>query len=111
MDRKGIIAVALAIAVLIWWQMDNSRRTAAQLAEKQRAEELAKLNAPVPDPAAPVASTPGAPATTAPAVEPAAAEEIEPVSTPAVEYEFTNLGGGIQRAVLKQHQAEHSSNV
>ena len=103
MDRKGITAVALAIAVLVLWQIDNTKRTAALRAEQQKAEELAKLNAP----AAP-AATPAAPGTP---VEPAVAEKIETVNTPSVDYSFTNLGGGIQRAVLTTHQAELESNV
>src|SRR4051812_39402200 len=107
MDRKGIITVILCAAVLVLWQIDNAKRTAVATAEKRRAEEAAKVEAAnAPTPAAPAPAAPLAP-NGAPILPEAAVEEkLEQVTTPAVDYTLTNLGGGIQRAILKKHQAE-----
>ncbi|HEV7405303.1 MAG TPA: membrane protein insertase YidC [Chthoniobacteraceae bacterium] len=110
MDRKGIIIVVLCVAALVWWQLDNTKRTAAARAEKERAEELAKQEA-AKVPVVPV--TPEAPAVPGAPVQAEApvAEKLEKVATPAVDYTLTNLGGGIRRAVLREHLAEHGAKV
>lgn len=112
MDRKGIITVILSVAVLVLWQIDNTKRTAAARVEKERAEELAKIEAAkTPAPAVPApAGTPAVPGAPVQAEAPVD-EKLEKVSTAAVDYTLTNLGGGIKRAVLRQHLAEHGANV
>src|SRR4051794_8508583 len=120
MDRKGIIAVALAIIVLVIWQVDNSKRMQQQAREKQKAAEAAEaakaLEPTVPpgtlaeNPAAPA---PGAATGAAPAapVEPAAPPQVESVDTPWGDFSFVNIGGGIEHVVLKQHKGEGDAPV
>jgi YidC/Oxa1 family membrane protein insertase len=106
MDRKGIIAVTLAIITLFAWTFYNQRemekaatlRRALAAEEEQRkaAEQPPALETPAPAPA-PVAP---------PTVDPAAAEKLETLAGPTVEFTFTNLGGGIARALLPRHEAE-----
>lgn len=125
MDRKGIIAVTLASLVLAVWFYQSSKeaervnreRKAAEIEMAAKAKAEAEANPPAPaPPAATAENQPGAaagtpaasPAVTAPASVPEATEVID---TPSVEFTFTNRGGGIQRARLKNHKAEHGSNV
>jgi YidC/Oxa1 family membrane protein insertase len=106
MDRKGIIAVTLCVIALFAWTIFNQRETeklaaikraaAAEAQQQKAAEEPAKLEAPAPAPA---------PVTPA-ASEPAVAEKLEKLVGPAVELTFSNLGGGITRALLLHHEAE-----
>jgi YidC/Oxa1 family membrane protein insertase len=116
MDRKGIIAISAAILVLLWWTQYYSKQTAA-FAEQRRQEQLAlAAKNPVTTPApaslpagsAPAAA-PGAPATASTPAAAAVPETLEKASTPAVDYTFTNLGGGIARASLLQHKV-HAGN-
>ena len=101
MDRKGIAAVSLAVAVLIAWVIFNNKEmarvAAVQAKEKAAQAEVAALTKAaepvVPDAAAP-AVAPVAP--TAPAAE----EKREELSGPSVDYTFSNLGGGIATARL-----------
>ncbi|HEX8310219.1 MAG TPA: membrane protein insertase YidC [Chthoniobacteraceae bacterium] len=124
MDRKGIIGILLAVIGLVSWQVYYTKETQRALEAQRAAEEFAARNAPpvtapatpVTNPAAaPVAATtnPAAPTATpapAPAIE-AAPAQLEKLSTPATEYTFTNLGGGIQRALLLQHAAGNNSKI
>ncbi len=113
MDRQGIIAVVLAGLVLALWTVDNSRR--AQLLAHQKAVQAAAEAAEAATHPAPADSaTPPPEASPASAGAPASAmapEQITPAETPSVAYAFTNLGGGIQRARLKKHQAERGEPV
>lgn len=103
MDRKGIIAVILSVIGLVWWYSKTQNEIAehqALLAQKRKqaaAEAAAKAPA-TPETAA--AATPAAP------VEPTqvTAEETVELSTPSVKYTFTNLGGGIKKVELLNHQ-------
>jgi len=122
MDRKGIIGVAIAIIVLVWWQIDYSRKM-QRYADAQRAEAAAAAAAqenaapkegvsPAPTSEAsapPTASVPSAPAA-APATQALEEEKTEKIQSPAldplVDYLFTTHGGGIRRAVLLKHVAE-----
>ncbi len=108
MDRKGIIAVTLSVITLFAWTFHNNRemekgaalRRAAVAAEqaKKAAEAPPKLEAPAPV-AAPVASA-------ATPTEPSVPEKLETLKGPAVELTFSNLGGGIAKALLPKHEAE-----
>jgi YidC/Oxa1 family membrane protein insertase len=118
MDRKGIIAVTLAILTLIgWtiWTQKNMRKIAAAQAEIAKANAAAaeaEAKANPPETQAPP-QAPGKPADAAGASppEPAQPEKIEIVSGPSVNYAFSNLGGGIATATLKTHEAERGTRM
>ncbi len=112
MDRKGIIAVSLAIAVLIGWVIFNNKEMA------RVATEQAKVKAAAAEMAAQAkAAEPAAPATEGPVVapvapvDPAAEDQRETLSGPSVDYVFSNLGGGIATARLKTHEAERGKKM
>jgi len=116
MDRKGIIAVALAVIGLISWQIYYTRETQKALRAQQEAAAIAAAAAPAETAASVPAATPApAPATTVAAPETPPIEAptavVENLSTDAVDYAFTNLGGGIASALLKQHLAEKEEKV
>lgn len=104
MDKKGIIAVALAIIVMVVWQF--------KFAPKYIPPPVAASPTPGASatPAPSAAAAPVAPVTKGETVL-AAPEQLQKVSSPAVEYDFTNLGGGIARAILLNHMAEAGKNV
>ena len=98
MDRKSIVAIALAIGVFVW--ANNQSRLAQKMNPPQSPAEATATATAQPAPtvqAAPV-----------PVVEPkstvAISEEKKTVATPFVEYAFTNLGGGISSLTLLKHQ-------
>ncbi len=113
MDKKGIIAVSLAIITLVVWQIKfapkmvppKKPQTAAATSGSSTAPTPAAvvqsppLVAPEPKPPAPTADQQGV------------AEKTETAKSPAVDYLFTNLGGGIAKAVLLNHEGENGSNV
>ena len=114
MDRKGIIAVTLSIiTLLVWWHFNNqemqkiaaARQAAQAVAAEKAARELAEQG----PGAAPATAPTAAPA--APAPEPVAPGQIEVLATPLVDYTFTNLGGGIERALLKKHEGEEGKKM
>jgi YidC/Oxa1 family membrane protein insertase len=117
-DRTGIVAIGVCLALLIVWWVNNTaemkRQAAARQAQAEVAaqdartaqEEAAKqaaANAPAPPAAA--ASTPAEPA------KPVTPERLEKVESPSVEYTFTTYGGGIARAVLKNYDAEKGTRM
>ena len=90
MDRKGIIAITLAIVTLFAWTFYSQReaqKTAVARAEQVRAAEAAKnteapaTSAPGAQPATPGGAVPPVPATVG--GEPAVAEKIETLPTPS----------------------------
>ena len=112
MDRKGIIAITLAIVTLFAWTFYSQReaqKTAAARAEQLRVAEAAKPPAatPVPAPdALPGATTPAVPVPATASLPPSVPEQVETVATPSVEFTFSNLGGGIAKATLLKHEGE-----
>ncbi len=111
MDRKGIIAIVLCMLVLVGWQLKTQRDYDAWKKANPEAAAAAEAGG---KPAAAAPQTP-APAADAPAVAPVAGEQAAPteqeveetfltVTTPAVEYRFTNKGGGIATAKLLRHE-------
>lgn len=107
MDRKGIIAVSLSIAVLIGWTIWNSQemaKVAAQQAKDKAAAAEVAAQAKAAEPATPAPTAPS-PAPAAP-VDPSVEEKTEEVASPSVTYKFSNLGGGISTAVLKKHKSQ-----
>ncbi len=107
MDRKGIIAVALAVVTLFAWTFYNQREmekvaafkraAAAEEQQKKAAEQPPTLETPAPAPAA------------APPVDPGVPEQSETLVGPTAEFTFSNLGGGITRALLPRHEAERGT--
>src|SRR5690349_16152546 len=112
MDCTSIIAVAAAVTVLVGWEFWYAPKVA-----KQQAAQRALVAAASPTPAANTPPSPAAeppsfqPAKPLPATEPAVAETITKSSTPSADYEFTNIGGGIEHVVLLKHDAEHDRQV
>jgi YidC/Oxa1 family membrane protein insertase len=115
MDRKGIIAVALAIGVLLFWQI----KIAPKLSPPPPAASQATPGAsPAPSAVAPGTASQSAPASTVATAFPSATpgeskapEKVTNAAGPAAKYVFTNLGGGISRAELTGYPAESGSNV
>jgi YidC/Oxa1 family membrane protein insertase len=112
MDRKGLIIIIVTVGIAIAWQMlyvkpkyDEEVKRYKEAREKYDAEQKRIAEAAP----AKAASTPNA-APAAPAPAPVPAPEAAPIqektatiSTEAVDYVFTNVGGGITRIVLKDH--------
>lgn len=117
MDRQGKIAVAIAIVILIGWQVyvaKTYKPPAPQPAAAQHAGSPLQTASASP---AQSTSAPGpgqtVTATTAPVAEAekTVPEKLEKVATPSVDYVFTNLGGGISKAILLKHMAEDDKHV
>jgi YidC/Oxa1 family membrane protein insertase len=114
MDRKGIIAITLAIVTLFGWTFYNQRQIAkarAAHAEAVAAEaERAKAAAPLVTPGttvAPAVATPPIATDATPAVE----EKTATLANGRVEYLFSNLGGGIARSKLRTHESERGRKM
>jgi YidC/Oxa1 family membrane protein insertase len=109
MDKKGILGITFAVIAFVAYQLHYNKQVREYQAYKQaKAAEEARLAeakakeivaqpgiAPVP-----VEATVAAPAT------PPVPEKIETFNTGSVQYSFTNLGGGISRAVLPNHKID-----
>jgi YidC/Oxa1 family membrane protein insertase len=117
MDRKGIIAVSLAVLVLLIWQIEFAPKfmpppaPAASLASGSPASGApsAATSASAPAVAAPIATA--APVASPTPAAPQVPEQLVDAAGPAAQYHFTNLGGGIARADLSGYPAESGSNV
>jgi YidC/Oxa1 family membrane protein insertase len=108
MDRTSIIAVALAIVVLVVWaKFFAPKMSQNPAATQQPTPGASPVPGAQPTPSVSVAgATKAAPgAEVAPAEKPVE-ETITKATSPSAEYHFTNLGGGIARAVLLKHEAE-----
>lgn len=107
----------LAVLGLVSWQFYYARETQKAARAVQEAALVAPAKAPaeapvVPAPAAPVAAeAPAADQAAKPVASPDAPASLEKLATASVEYTFTNLGGGLSRALLRKHNAENGSNV
>src|SRR5690349_11839071 len=109
MDRKGIIAVSLAVITLFAWTFFNQREmdrlaaikraAAAEEQLKKAAEQPPAIEAPAPAATAPAPATPAVP------------EKLETLTGPAVKFTFSNLGGGLARALLLHHEAERGQRM
>lgn len=125
MDRTAIIAIALAVGCLFWWESHSAKQQKLWLAAQKEAQiaaaaAAAKLGTPAPNAGvAPGTAAPhvAAPATTSAPLVPAApsaplvAEKLETLATVSGDYVFTNLGGGLKRVVLQHHKAEEGHQV
>src|SRR4051812_46921765 len=107
MDRIGKFVVALAIVALVFWTIFNQKEMNKIAAARQAAaaEEQAKKAAEQP-PAVEASATAAAPSAPAPALPPPVEEKTEKLTSPVLELTFSNLGGGISKAVLVKHEAE-----
>lgn len=111
MDKKGILGIALAIVGLVAWQIyyNKQLRTWQEYQQTVAAEEAKKAEAAAKEAAArpATAATPGLEAPSpAPAATPEVPEKVETINTGVVQYSFTNLGGGISRALLTKHEID-----
>lgn len=115
MDRKGIIALVLAVATLIAWTYFNGKDMQRQAAIRAKEQEVAAAKAKADEAAKaaekPAVETTAAVATPAKPATPAEPEKKDTVQSESVEYTFTNLGGGISTALLKTHEAEHGKRM
>ena len=112
MDRKGIISVVLAVLVLLVWQVKFAPKYLPPPGAATEASPSPTATATAAATGAPVQGTAGATVgPTALAQEEKAPEKIQEATGPAARYEFTNLGGGIQRAALLSYPAESGSDV
>jgi len=118
MDKKGIIAIALAIATLVVWQIYFAPKPPppgsqpAVKAEGTPGTQPQLSSAPTAIPAA--TATPvsiDSKAKTPTTAEPSVELKTETVPSPAVDYLFANLGGGISRAILKEHTNDNGTKV
>lgn len=116
MDKQGIAAISIAIAVLIGWQIYYAKsyrppQTSAA-PSGQTAADTASPPATAPPAAGASQKAAQALKTAAPApVAQTVPESVQTVASTSVEYTFTNLGGGISRATLLKHMAEHGGKV
>ena len=115
MDRKGITAVAVAILVLLIWQIEFAPKFAPPTPPPGQTPSGSPAPSDVATAAAAAAPADN-PLTAAPAPAPAPAEpkvpeKITSAAGAAAQYHFTNLGGGISRAELTGYPAESGSNV
>jgi len=113
MDRKGIVAVVIAIAVLLVWQVKFAPKALPPSASATPTPSASPSTGPgVPGA---VASTTGAASATlttgSASAAPSVPEKITTLTGPAARYHFTNLGGGIAQAELTGYPAESGSNV
>lgn len=111
MDRQGKIAVAIAIAVLLGWMIYEQKHPPQPAQDQATPAPAAQASASGTQPGASPVSATEAAATPAPAVEENVPEQTQDFKTPAVDYTFTNLGGGIARATLLKHAAEGDKQV
>ncbi|MDB6153814.1 MAG: yidC [Chthoniobacteraceae bacterium] len=118
MDRKGILGIVLSVFALLafefFYYIPATQKAQREAAEAAAAAALAAPAVPVeqapatPAPAVASGASPEAPAV--PAAPIAAPAQIDTLANSAVEYSFTNLGGGISKAKLIRHTSE-SQNV
>jgi YidC/Oxa1 family membrane protein insertase len=125
MDRTGKIGIAISIIVLVAWQIFYSKQMEqTRLAQEQAAQAAALVApatlpegkeapsvpaaAPVAEPASNAAAAPVAPVSVVPVATPKVEEKLK---TQEVEWTFSNLGGGVERAELLNHKTEGDKNV
>jgi YidC/Oxa1 family membrane protein insertase len=116
MDRKGIIAVTIAVLVLLIWQIKFAPMfmppapPPGQTASGSPAPSagITPGTAAIPEGAPVVSAVPAPAATPAEAKVP---EQLTAIAGPAARYHFTNLGGGISRTELTGYAAESGSDV
>ena len=116
MDRTGKIGIALSIIVLVVWQVFYSKQMEQARVAQEHAAQVAAANNPTSPTEGTAASTPpAAPSAavtpSAPVVEIAPSANVIPkvqekIKTKEVEWTFSNLGGGVERAELLNHLAE-----
>lgn len=103
MDKKGIFAIVCAIGVLVWWQMDYSKKMEAYRAAKASVTQVATKDE---SPAKTVQPVQGGATTVAPNQEsPAVEEKLASVKGKEAEWVFSSRGG-IQRVRLVEHSVE-----
>lgn len=109
MDKKAIIAIALSVLVLVGWQYFYARKY--QPVPAAPAPELVEASPVPPTEAvtAPTASAPGPAAT--PALSTPVSRETRVLAGDKAEYTVTNVGGGIESILLKEHLSENGEKL
>ncbi|HEY3900076.1 MAG TPA: membrane protein insertase YidC [Chthoniobacter sp.] len=107
LDRTGIAAIAVCLALLIAWWVNNTaemkKQAAQHQAQVQAAAEQAKAEQEAEAKKAPPAPAPTQPATPP---KPAVPEKLDTLDSASASYTFTTHGGGIAKVVLKKYDAE-----
>lgn len=120
MDKKGIIAVVLAIAVMFAWLEYTKRRYPTPPPPKPEPTEAkesaapavaAATETPVPELVAPTATPTPAPAGETFEEKVIAITSHDKDGEPVNTYQFTNRGGGILVAELLKHLGKNGENV
>jgi YidC/Oxa1 family membrane protein insertase len=116
MDRTSIIGATVAVLALVGWQYYFAKPQPPRPQAAQTAAAVSGTTAvPVVESTPKAGLTAPAAQTTAgqpqPVAAPAAEEKTETFSTQSADYIFTNLGGGIARAVLKNYPGENGASV
>ena len=114
MDRKGITAITLSLIVLLLWTWYSSQENKKIVAAHEQARLAEEAQKAAEAPAVPAVEPGAAPANpTAPTapVEAAVLEKTESLNTATVGYTFSNLGGGISQAELKNHEGERGTKM
>lgn len=115
MDRKAWIAIILSVAALFGWQWYYSQkypvRTAPPAAAASPTASPAATAAASTTVAAPTpGSTPGAVPSSTP-VPPTFEARSESLTSSKVDYIFSNDQGGIERAILTDHDGENKAKI
>ena len=108
MDKKGIFAIVCAIGVLIWWQMDYSKKMEAYRAAKAAAPqvEVKVSEAGRPSPVEkPASATTAVGASQTPEAAPVE-EKTVALKGAEAEWLFSSKGGGIRKITLTGHSME-----
>lgn len=112
MDKKGIVAVALAVITLVVSQVYFAPKPTKDAGNAAPASTVPASIAPAKaDEAGAITPKPAAPLPKSQAKASVVELKTEKVTSPVVDYQFVNLGGGISRAILKKHTLDNGSNV
>jgi len=127
MDRKSFLIILVTIGILAGWQLGfyvpHMREVAKRTAEQKALHDAEKAKEPQPIPqtagtgASPAPASPPSPTGSAipqpVKTEPAIPEEKKTLASlpGTTEYEFTTLGGGIARGILREHFKDKSKGT
>jgi YidC/Oxa1 family membrane protein insertase len=108
MDKKGIFAIVCAIGVLIWWQMDYSKKMEVYRAAKATAPQVEGSESKVMDSSkmAQASSTAAAPPANQASEVASVEEKTAVLKGSEAEWLFSSKGGGIRRITLAGHSME-----
>ena len=114
LDRTGIAAIAVCLAQLIVWWVNNTAEMKKQAARQQAQAEAAAQQAKAEQEAEAKKAPPAAavaPAQPATPPKPVVPEQLETLDSVSASYVFTTHGGGIAKVVLKKYEAEPGAQM